>query len=161
MTLQNDMDDWWADHKRQEDEIQQLELELAKIRQEVERMKVYPQDIFTDANGTSLQGYVRADYSELVAAFGEPLEGDGCKTQAEWVLVFEVPQDDGYADRVVATIYDWKKYDQTVEDITQWNIGGHDPRAPELVIDYLNYQRDMERGEISPNGRPYLKANYA
>ena len=161
MSLQDEMDDWWADHKRQEEEIQQLELELAKMKQETMRMKVYPQDNYNEISGTYLQGYVRAYFSELVAAFGEPLEGDGEKTQAEWVLVFEVPQDDGYADRVVATIYDWKKYDTSPLDNTEWNIGGTDARAPELVIDYLNYQRDMERGEVGQNGRPYLKANFA
>jgi len=143
------MEDWWADHKRQEEEIQQLELELTKIREGVSRMRVIAQSDFALINGTSLQGYVHAYFSELVAAFGEPLEGDGDKTQAEWVLVFEVPQDDGYTDRVVATIYDWKKYDQRADEVTSWNIGGHDPRAPELVIDYLNYQRDMEDREVA------------
>ena len=124
-------------------------------------MRVTAQTDFSSINGTCLQGYVHAYFSELVAAFGEPLEGDGDKTQAEWVLVFEIPHDDGYTESIVATIYDWKKYDQTVNEITSWNIGGHDPRAPELVIDYLNYQRDMERGEVGQNGRPYLKANFA
>ncbi len=140
MRLQDDMNDWWAAHKQQEEERQQLELELAKIRQEVERMRVEPQQDYGLINGTCLKGYVRADFNELVAAFGEPLEGDGDKTQAEWVLLFTLP--DG--EEVVAAVYDWKQYDTPAMDVKNWNIGGHDYRAPELVIDYLNYVRDMD-----------------
>lgn len=143
--MREEMDDWWADHKRQEEEIQQLELELAKIRQEVKRMRVTAQPDFSLIDGTSLQGYVRADFMELVDAFGWPLDGDGEKTQAEWVLLFELP--DG--DEVVATIYDWKKYDTDPMQNTEWNVGGRDPRAPELVIDYINYLRDMEEREVA------------
>ena len=55
-------------------------------------------------NGTSGQGDLHADYTELVKAFGEPtsLSGDG-KTQAEWHLTFEdglvAPGRDGCADQ--------------------------------------------------------------
>lgn len=145
MRLQDDMNDWWAAHKQQEEERQQLELELAKIRQEVERMRVEPQQDYGLINGTCLKGYVRADFDELVMAFGEPLEGDGDKTQAEWVLLFTLP--DG--EEIVATVYDWKQYDTTAMDVKNWNIGGHDYRAPELVIDYLNYVRDMETRQVA------------
>lgn len=145
MRLQYDMDDWWAAHKQQEEERQQLELELAKIRQEVERMRVEPQQDYGLINGTCLKGYVRADFDELVMAFGEPLEGDGDKTQAEWVLLFTLP--DG--EEIVATVYDWKQYDTAVMNVKDWNIGGHDYRAPELVIDYLNYVRDMETRQVA------------
>ena len=138
MSIQVEMDDWWHDHKRQKEEIQQLELELIKIREEVARMRVDPQQDYGLGDGTCLKGYVRAGFDELVTAFGEPLEGDNYKTQAEWVLLFTLP--DG--DEVVATIYDWKK-DCSIYDVTEWNVGGHDPRAPEVVIDYLNYVRDM------------------
>ena len=138
MNLQDDMNDWWAAHKQQEEERQQLELELTKIRQEVERMRVEPQQDYSRIHSTCLKGYVRADFDELVMAFGEPLEGDGDKTQAEWVLLFTMP--DG--EEVVATVYDWKQYDTAVVNVKDWNIGGHDYRAPELVIDYLNYIRD-------------------
>lgn len=145
MRLQDDMNDWWAAHKQQEEERQQLELELAKIRQEVERMRVEPQQDYGLINGTCLKGYVRADFDELVMAFGEPLEGDGDKTQAEWVLLFTLP--DG--EEIVATVYDWKQYDTAVMNVKDWNIGGHDYRAPELVIDYLNYVRDMETRQVA------------
>lgn len=140
MRLQDDMNDWWAAHKQQEEERQQLELELAKIRQEVEHMRVEPQQDYGLINGTCLKGYVRANFAELAAAFGDPLEGDGQKTQAEWILLFTMP--DG--EEIIATVYDWKQYDTAVVNVKDWNIGGHDYRAPELVIDYLNYVRDMD-----------------
>jgi hypothetical protein len=145
MNLQDDMNDWWDEHKRQEEEIQQLEVELIKIREEVSRMRVEPQQDFDLINDTCLKGYVRATFDELVAAFGEPLDGDGDKTQAEWVLLFTLP--DG--DEIVATVYDWKKYDTPPMNIMDWNIGGRDYRAPEVVIDYLNYVRDMEEQQVA------------
>ena len=47
-------------------------------------------------NGTSLMGYVDADYKVLKKLFGKPLEGDGYKVDAEWVVVFN--------NKTVATI---------------------------------------------------------
>ena len=140
MGLEQDMDDWWADFKREEEEHQQFELSLAKIREEMAKVKVFPQTSFELTGGSSLKGSVRADYAELVRAFGNPMEGDGSKTQVEWVVLFEVSEH----DTVLATIYDWKKYDQRPVEVTHWNIGGHDYRAADMVIDYLNYLRDMD-----------------
>ena len=74
----------------------------------------FTQAEWTEANGTSLQGYVQAHYHQLVAVFGEPQEG-GDKTTVEWVLKF--------ADGTVATIYDWKE-EQTPEGMYHWHIGG-------------------------------------
>ena len=86
-----------------------------------------------DINFTSLQGYVTVSYEVLCALFGEPLEGDGRKTDAEWHLI-SVP------DGVVATIYNWKNGRNYLgadglnfQDITEWNIGGHSQLAAELV----------------------------
>lgn len=90
-----------------------------------------------DINMTSLQGYIEADYDELVACFGEPTsEGDGYKVDAEWELKF--------ADGTVATIYNWKNgHNYLGEDglppecITNWHIGGKTARAVERVKDAL------------------------
>jgi hypothetical protein len=76
-----------------------------------------------NACGTFLLDNVRVSYHHLVNLFGKPDEGDGYKTDAEWVLTF--PGD------IVATIYNWK--DGTaycgpagtpVEQITDWHVGG-------------------------------------
>ena len=80
-----------------------------------------------NANGTSLQGYIRAYYHQLVEVFGEP-EAGGDKTTVEWCLEFE--------DGTVATIYDWKEY-QTPMGLHQWHIGGENNDAVEAVNEAL------------------------
>jgi hypothetical protein len=75
------------------------------------------------AVGTSLQGEINCAYSVLVAAFGEPENNYGSKTQVQWTVLTP----DG-----IATIYDWKQGDSYLgkgqglypEEITQWSIGG-------------------------------------
>ena len=78
-----------------------------------------------NVDGTSLQGYIEANYWDLVDTFGEPEQGDQYKTQAEWCLKF--------ADGTLATIYDWKQSCKP-QDVTKWNIGGFSI----LAEDYIN-----------------------
>lgn len=136
----DEMDDWWAEFKRQEEERQQFEEEINKLRQEIASMKVTVHDNFSAVSGTSLQGRIAAGYDELVRAFGKPLQGDMYKTRAEWVVEFEM---ESTGEIIVATVYDWKQYDCEVEDVKSWNIGGYDFTAAQLVTDYLNYIHDM------------------
>ena len=82
---------------------------------------------WTDANGTSLQGYITATYDQLVARFGQP-DGGGDKTTVEWVLEF--------ADGTVATIYDWKEED-TPMSMYNWHIGGKNKTAVARVTHAL------------------------
>ena len=86
-------------------------------------------DQYIDANGTCLQGYINAHYSQLVDIFGEPTESDGYKVDAEWYIEFE--------DGTVGTIYNWKNGPNylgdegtLVEYITQWNVGGKHSASP-------------------------------
>ena len=75
--------------------------------------------------GTSLQGYIKASYEQLVQTFGQQKHnGDGWKTTCEWALEWE--------DGTVATIYDWKQSTDYLgedgihyEDVTDWNVGGN------------------------------------
>ncbi|CAB4133861.1 hypothetical protein UFOVP263_27 [uncultured Caudovirales phage] len=85
-------------------------------------------------NGTSLQGYIQANYYDLVELFGEPNSGDEYKIDAEWDILFE--------DGTVATIYNWKDGKNycgsdgfPVDDITDWHIGGFNKEAVIHVID--------------------------
>lgn len=80
------------------------------------------------ANGTSLQGYVRTTYAQLVALFGDGL-GSGDKTTQEWVLEFD--------DGTVATIYDWKEY-ETPMGMYDWHVGGTSKQAVWHVQDALD-----------------------
>jgi hypothetical protein len=80
-------------------------------------------------DGTSLQGYIRAYYHQLVEVFGEPDHGPNAnmdKVTAEWCLEFE--------DGTVATIYDWKEY-ETPMGLHRWHIGGKDYNAVDRVTD--------------------------
>lgn len=79
-------------------------------------------------SGTSLRGYFTATYNEVVAKFGEPLDGDGYKTSVEWIVVFE--------DDTVATIYDWKSESpqHTPDTPYEWHIGGHNRKAEEYIL---------------------------
>jgi hypothetical protein len=80
------------------------------------------------AVGTCGQGGIVCSYQQLVAAFGEPAEGDGYKIQVEWTVL----SPDG-----IATIYDWKQGDcyhgegngTPVEEITDWSVGGPNPNV--------------------------------
>jgi len=92
----------------------------------------------TDTNGTCLQGYLTATYEVLVSKLGDPSDGyDDYKSDAEWHLEFE--------DGSVATIYNWKNGKNycgdeglSLEEITEWHIGGRHPRVEEWVGDYVN-----------------------
>lgn len=83
--------------------------------------------------GTWLQGYTTATRRELEAAFGAPaFEGEGDKVTTEWEILFD--------DGIVATIYDWKRYElgaPAMDERITWNIGGRDPIAVERVKDAL------------------------
>lgn len=93
-------------------------------------MKYEVQEDFDRVCGTSLKGHITALYSTLVAMFGEPMQGDGYKTQAEWVVEFYDEEEDEY---VIATIYDWKQYDRKPQQVIDWNVGGFKPSAVTLL----------------------------
>ena len=88
-------------------------------------------------SGTSFVGYVNTTYSKLFEKFGEPIDGDGYKTDAEWEIEF--------SDGKVATIYNWrigKNYNGSegldIDDITVWRIGGFDNSVAERIRKILS-----------------------
>ena len=100
------------------------------------------------ANYTCLQGYLNSTYAELQAIFGPPEEGDGYKVRAYWSLLFtgkHVSGSDTKIVKIVATIYDWKQSDEyngtgngtPLDEVTEWNIGGHERRAVDAVHGYI------------------------
>jgi hypothetical protein len=83
-------------------------------------------ELGTLPSGTSLQGYVTATRAEIEAVFGAPtITGEvNEKVTTEWVIRF--------VNGVVATIYDWKRYEQgapEMDERIEWHIGGHDKLA--------------------------------
>tara|TARA_A100001015_G_C14826488_1_gene646889 strand:+ start:78 stop:392 length:315 start_codon:yes stop_codon:yes gene_type:complete len=89
-------------------------------------------DEHIDVDGTSFQDYIHATYEQLTDIFGEPHNYEGYKTDAEWDIMF--------ADKTVATIYNWKdgknycgREGVNVEYITDWHIGGHGKKSANKV----------------------------
>lgn len=87
---------------------------------------------FDKINGTYRQATFNIPYRILVDVFGEPLCGDGGKTDAEWIIEF--------ADGTIATIYNYKNGiaycgDSGIptEQITDWSIGGHCSSVVNLI----------------------------
>lgn len=88
---------------------------------------IRPADL-SDLRGTSLMGYMKAAYSDLVVAFGPPTfdepSGDG-KTDVEWLLKIT---DHEFDEEHIVTIYNWKDFDGGVEARSnpeyEWHIGG-------------------------------------
>lgn len=110
-------------------------------------IKVRTSDDYAHANMTSYRGEFTADYKELVRLFGEPLEGDGYKVQAEWIVILQ----DECGDEYVATIYDWKQgfcywgiesESTAKEDVKEWHIGGRSYHGPMLLKQYIEQKRD-------------------
>ena len=99
--------------------------------------------VYKDAEitGTSLQGYITADFEDLVKAFGPPAydsteHGVSDKVHTQWALEFE----DEEGDLVIATIYDWKEDSPYASRVGKynWHIGGNSYAAVEAVYDYAN-----------------------
>lgn len=90
----------------------------------------------TAGAGTSLQGYLNYTTLEsLIKAFGEPQRWDdeSDKVTTEWTIIFE--------DGVVATIYDWKRYQLGAPGMTEpydWHIGGNYTDAVDRVVAVLS-----------------------
>jgi hypothetical protein len=78
-------------------------------------------------SGTCLQGYIDCSYQELIDKLGEPEEGDGDKTRADWAIQATIGD-----EKFVATLYDWKEY-RPLEEVPTWNIGGFNADAVRLL----------------------------
>ena len=111
------------------------------------------------ANGTSLKGYVNVDYHDLVELFGNPMDGDGYKVDAEW----HVHVDNGKGDRAFATIYNYKtgksylgEEGLPVEDIKVWHVGGKTRASLDLLVDYMETTPVPHAGSTEYPGGVYV-----
>ena len=94
-------------------------------------------DVDQTLTGSSLQGYIKTTYADLVEKFGEPDTIDLDKSTAEWCVEFCVDLGMGDYKFVNTTIYDWKT-DSTPLGEYDWHVGGFDFGAVECVDDYMN-----------------------
>ena len=79
------------------------------------------------ASGTSLQGKIFASYNDLVDMFGDPAyEGIGDKITTEFVVEYQVSDDEGDRKYGTFTLYDWHFARDLTDNyaVTQWNVGG-------------------------------------
>jgi hypothetical protein len=90
-------------------------------------------------NGTSLKGYIDADYKVLCKVFGKPDPNahDNYKSDAEWDVIF--------SDGTVATIYNYKDGKNycgasgtAKTKIREWHVGGKTSLALQRVEDALS-----------------------
>lgn len=105
------------------------------------------------AIGTGLQGYITADYAELVSLFGEPTKGDGMKVDAEWYVLFE--------DNTFATLYNYKdgkaymgEQGKPVQKITNWHIGGQGMQSVANVQIAVDLHRETRAEKDAPKDGP-------
>ena len=80
-----------------------------------------------DTNMTSLRGYVKATYDQIVEKLGPPLDGPNNvddKITCRWAIKF---------GNDVATIYDWKELATPMHGPHEWHIGGHSESIVEKV----------------------------
>lgn len=96
------------------------------------------------ANGTCLQDYMVASYSDLVEVFGEPTYEDDTrheKVNFEWVLT------DG---ENVVTIYNWKDYDGGTTAMSstdyEWHIGGRSKMSAWNLQEF--FQSQLEKVSV-------------
>lgn len=93
--------------------------------------------------GTWLQGHTTpTTRRKLSAVFGEPIQyEEGDKVTLEWGIQFE--------DGTIATIYDWKRYEQgtpALDEEMSYNVGGISPDAVARVEEAL---KEKKAGFIS------------
>jgi len=94
-------------------------------------------DVDQTLTGSSLLGYIKTTYADLVEKFGEPDTIDLDKSTAEWCVEFCVDLGMGDYKFVNTTIYDWKT-DSTPMGEYEWHIGGFGFDAVECVDNYMN-----------------------
>lgn len=90
--------------------------------------------------GTNGKGQIDIDFWSLLATFGDPMEGEDYKVDAQWFIEFE--------DGTVASIYNFKNgrnylgdEGKDVEDIGTWNFGGRGESSHirKLIVDAIKF----------------------
>jgi len=98
--------------------------------------KTHNEVVGIGVSGTFKVGNLDCPYSDLVACFGQPMDGDEYKTDAEWWIQFD--------DGEIATIYNYKNGHNYLGDdgcdtvdIDEWSIGGKHPEVVPRIMEIL------------------------
>lgn len=113
---------------------------MEKSKQEKEGGFLVSDTVSVD--GTSLHGYLDTTFDSLVKVFGPPNFDDissDDKVKIEWDIKFN--------DGTVATIYDYKNYEMSNDEVKEknkdWHIGGHSDDSLKEVV------RKMEKSKVA------------
>jgi hypothetical protein len=102
--------------------------------------------------GTWLQGHIETTRAKIQEAFGEPTFYEaGDKVTVEWGLRFE--------DGTIATIYDWKRYEDGAPELyeeIQYNIGGLTEEAAARVKEVLETPKAKIQRSLFIEGREWF-----
>lgn len=95
--------------------------------------------------GTRKIGTIQESYDHLVKLFGEPEKNDDEDEawRVQWRIEFHLREKgeedpDVVDDIVVVSIYDWLMKDRPVEDVKEWNVGGHQFSDFDVLLSYLD-----------------------
>ena len=106
--------------------------------------------IHHNASGTSMQGELTASFEQRTGLFGQPVRASSGKVDAEWYIQFEAG--------TFATIYNWKNGKNycgpdglTVEQITNWHVGGMSKASADRVQIALDLHREVREAEKPKN----------
>jgi hypothetical protein len=91
--------------------------------------------------GSSLKGYIKTTRATIETIFGQPTYENPFedKITTEWVV--ELIDENG--DSVIATIYDWKRYEMgkpASDEVIYWHIGGFSNEATDKVAEALGVE---------------------
>lgn len=99
-----------------------------------------------EIGGSSKQGDLNATHAELVAAWGEPhITYTDCDSRIEWRFV---DSEGNYA-----TIYDFGRMHDPLNEVVWWSIGGTSFMATEVVREVFASSRVHGRG-----GNPFAQS---
>ena len=106
----------------------------------MQTIQFIPCTLEAGATGTCYQGKILASYNDLERMFGKPAyEGIGDKVTTEWIIEYQVSDDEGESKYGTFTLYDWH-FARNLHDnyaVTQWNVGGNgydDSYAADLAV---------------------------
>lgn len=84
-----------------------------------------------DANlhNTSRKLTIKATYDQLVTLFGEPKKVNSDRVRVAWPISF--------SDGGVLEVYDWNEFDTPIQNVTHWNVNGHNSMTAGRIYDIL------------------------
>jgi hypothetical protein len=108
-----------------------------------------------ETNGTCLCGYINATRAQLEKVFGAPVEydeqdGDG-KVTTTWDIQF--------AEGTVATLYDWKRYEQGApkdDEVIDWHIGGRGDGSVLLIHEAFRVALGLSAAPVARIGHRHF-----